>query len=111
MLVVSVSGATAQNATISSSPTGYITRGILMYEGENYNGAIDQLSHALQSPLTIDEKEQAEYFIAKSYFKKGDSNRALHCLNSLAAKHPSSFYSHDVLASIGDIYFFNNVLF
>ena len=108
MLVVAVSGATAQNATISSSPTGYITRGILMYEGENYNGAIDQLSHALQSPLSLDEKEQAEYFIAKSYFKKGDSNRALHCLNSFAAKHPSSFYSHDVLASIGDIYFFNN---
>ena len=98
----------AQNSVVNSGPDGYIKRGILMYECGNYNGTIDQLSYAQNSHLNITDKEKTDFFIAKSYYNKGESNRALCLLREFIENYPTSFQSSDALATIGDIYFYDN---
>ena len=99
-------GAMAQTAVTLSSPKGYLSRGVQMYGSGNFNGAIDQLTYLQNMPISADERESADYYIAKSYFKKGDSKKALELLNGFTVNYPVSFKTPDVYATIGDVYFF-----
>lgn len=101
------SGALAQTAILSTSSAGYLSRGILMYESGNYNGAIDQLSYTKGLSMTIQDKEKADYYIAKGYFNLGKSKTALDLLNKYLVDYPTSFNNPDVYTTIGDIYFYN----
>ena len=100
------SSAVAQSASISTSPSGYLARGEQMYNIGNYNGAIDQLTHAKGMLITDEEREQADLLIARSYFAKGDTGNALITLNRFLVDYPSSFSVPQVNAAIADLYFY-----
>lgn len=102
-----ISNAMAQTSILSTSSTGYLSRGVQMYEGGNFNGAIDQLSPIESMTATFQEKETADYYIAKCYFNLGKTETALNLLNKYLTDYPTSFKNPDVCATIGDIYFYN----
>lgn len=106
VLVATITCATAQNKTINTSSIGYLARGVQMYESGNYAGAIDQLSR-VQSMLTSEnEREQYDFYIAKSYFHIGDANTALYLLSEYLTTYPMSLNIPNVYATIGDVYFY-----
>ena len=107
LALTAASGAMAQTTIMSSSSKGYLSRGILMYESGNFNGAIDQLSHIKGTSMTFQDKEKADYYIAKGYFNLGKTSTALELLNKYLADYPTSFNNPDVQTTIGDIYFYN----
>ena len=90
----------------TSSPEGYHSRGLMMYENENYIGAIDQLSHLFMMEGGEKHGEDADFFIALSTYEHGDFN-CIEMFKKFIAKYPASIkvaYAH---AKIGDCYFFN----
>ncbi len=101
-----ITSVTAQNRIVNTSPEGYMARGIQMYECGNYGGAIDQLSHLLNMPISGNEREQADYYIAKSYFHRGEANTALYLLSRYITEYPASMNLPNVYATIGDVYFY-----
>lgn len=103
---LAVTGTMAQNIIINSDPMGYLSRGMQMYESGNYGGAIDQLSHLQGMSASKDELEQADYYIAKSYFHRGEANTALYLLSRFLIEYPASVNLPDVYAAIGDVYFY-----
>ena len=98
--------AVAQSASISTSSSGYLARGEQMYNIGNYNGAIDQFTHAKGMLIADEEREQADLLIARSYFAKGDTGNALITLNRFLVDYPSSFSVPHVNAAIADLYFY-----
>ena len=96
----------AQIEITSTSPNGYLSRGIQMYESGNYGGAIDQLTHLQNMAVSDNEREQSDYYIAKSYFQRGQVNTALYLLSRYLTDYPTSFNIPDVYATIGDVYFY-----
>lgn len=105
--IIAVHGAMAQIEVKSSNASGYLSRGVQMYEAGNYNGAIDQLCHLQTLPLSESEKEQADLYRAKSYLMKGESAKALRLLSQYVLDFPSSFNLPEVYATVGDLYFYN----
>lgn len=110
-LVISAIAATALiNATAqinSPSSEGYYSRALHMYQDKNYNGCIDQMTHLLEMNPTAQQREEADYYIAKSALAQGDVN-AVDLLNSFLENYPTSLYRNDVRKSIGDYYFIQN---
>lgn len=106
VLVATITCATAQNKTINTSSIGYLARGVQMYESGNYAGAIDQLSHLHGMLATETEREQSDFYIAKSYFHIGDANTALYLLSEYLTTYPMSLNIPNVYATIGDVYFY-----
>ena len=49
----------AQPVVTDAGPEGYLERAKLMYDSHNYVGAIDQLTHLQQLPLSADLEEEA----------------------------------------------------
>ena len=89
----------------TSSPDGYRSRGLMMYENENYIGAIDQLSHLYMTEGGEVYDEDADFYIALSTYEHGDFN-CIEMFKKFIAEHPASIkvaYAH---AKIGDCYFF-----
>ena len=77
-IVISAIAATAMvsaSAQINSPSTeGYYSRALHMYQDKNYNGCIDQMTHLLELNPTLQQREDADYYIAKSAAAKGDVN-------------------------------------
>lgn len=105
--VIAVHGAMAQTDVKSTAPIGYLSRGVQMYEAGNFNGAIDQLNYLQNMSLSASEKEKADFYIAKSYLKKGESAKALQLLSQYVLDYPTSFNLPEVYATVGDVYFYN----
>ena len=107
-LVISAIAATALiNVTAqinSPSSEGYYSRALHMYQDKNYNGCIDQMTHLLEMNPTAQQREVADYYIAKSALAQGDVN-ALDLLNLFLENYPTSLYRNDVRKSIGDYFF------
>ena len=96
LVLTAASGTLAQTAILSTTSNGYLSRGVLMYEAGNYNGAIDQLSYTKGLPTTFSEQEKVDYYIAKCYFNLGNSSKALELLNKYLVDYPTSFNNPDV---------------
>lgn len=97
----------AQNAVAHTSPDGYISRGIQMFNIGNYNGAIDQLSFAKTSQISATQAELIDFYIAESYFRKGDVRNALYTLRYFLDTYPTSFKAPLAQVLIGDVYFYH----
>ncbi len=110
-IVISAIAATAMvsaSAQINSPSTeGYYSRALHMYQDKNYNGCIDQMTHLLELNPTLQQREDADYYIAKSAAAKGDVN-AKELLELFLDNYPTSLYRMDVIMSIGDCYFSDN---
>ena len=96
----------AQPGVMSSEATGYLERGLLMYENHNYVGAIDQLGHVSQLPCDASMREQAEYYIALSRFECGDPS-SLAALHRFIAKYPASPLAMEAQMKVGNYYFYH----
>ena len=80
----------AQPALADTGAEGYLTRGKLMYEAQNYVGAIDQLSHVATLPANASLREEAEFYLALSKFERGDREKSLTALNKFVKDYPTS---------------------
>lgn len=107
VIVLFTSTASAYTEITSTSPNGYVSRAMQMYNAGNYNGTIDQLSYANRLPISTEEKELADYLTAKSYFQKGDVRNAIILLTNFVNDYPKSFRTPDAYTSLGDIYYYN----
>ena len=96
----------AQPGVMSSEATGYLERGLLMYENHNYVGAIDQLGRVSQLPCDASMREQAEYYIALSRFECGDPS-SLAALHRFIAKYPASPLAMEAQMKVGNYYFYH----
>ena len=101
--------AVAHTGITQTSPIGYLSRGIQMYENGNYEGTIDQLSHLRDMEISDGERETADFLLAKSYFNVGNSETALRLLNRFIIDYPGSYNLPAVQAAIGDVYFYNGL--
>ena len=109
-LIVSVGlalpvAAVGQPAVMNSDAQGYLERGRAMYEAHNYVGAIDQLSHMKELPVTADQEEQADLLIALSRFERGEAE-SLDALLAFLEDYPTSLKSQEAQMKIGDYYFY-----
>ena len=107
VIVLFTSTASAYTEITSTSPNGYVSRAVQMYNAGNYNGTIDQLSYANRLPISTEEKELADYLTAKSYFQKGDVRNAIILLTNFVNDYPKSFRTPDAYTSLGDMYYYN----
>lgn len=84
--------------------SGYLERGILMFEDRNYEGCIDQLSrlHALE--VTDQQAEEALFYLGLATQGLGD-DEALIMFKKFLADYPTSTRRADVMMSVGDFYF------
>lgn len=96
----------AQPALADTGAEGYLTRGKLMYEAQNYVGAIDQLSHVATLPANASLREEAEFYLALSKFERGDREKSLTALNKFVKDYPTSKHASEALMKIGDYYFY-----
>ncbi len=107
-LIISAIAATALLSATGqiNSPKndGYYDRAMFMYQDENYQGCIDQMSRLLKMNPTIQQQEVAEYFIAMSSMQQGDKN-AIKKLDEFLEKYPASLYRMNVVMAIGDCHF------
>ncbi len=101
--MTSIIGASGQ--VNSSSSQGYLSRGILMYQDDNFAGCIDQMSHLDKSSLTPQQCEDVDYFISMASASSGREN-AKHLLQSFLRDYPASPRYMDVVMAIGDMEFF-----
>ncbi len=101
------STAVAQINITSTTPKGYLSRGVQMYGMRNYDGAIDQLTHLRNLLVSASDIEEADYYIAKSYFQKGNEKKTIELLNRFLSDYPLSFRNPDVYATLGDACFYN----
>ena len=97
--------AAAQPAVIDAGAEGYLNRARLMYDSHNYVGAIDQLTHLQQLPLSADLEEQAELLMALSLFERGEG-KSLDALIDFIDAHPNSALATTAQMKIGDYYFY-----
>ncbi len=97
--------AAAQPGVMSSEATGYLERGLSMYESHNYVGAIDQLEHVGHLPSTSSMREQAEYYIALSRFERGEE-ASLMALQRFIENYPASPLAMEAQMKVGNYYFY-----
>ena len=106
VLVAAPAMVAAQPGVMSSEASGYLERGLLMYENHNYVGAIDQLGHVSQLPCDASMREQAEYYMALSRFECGDPS-SLAALHRFIAKYPASPLAMEAQMKVGNYYFYH----
>ena len=90
----------------SSSPQGYMSRGMLMHANKNMVGAIDQLAHIRMMDAGEDYRETVDLRIALTTFERGDNN-CIEMLERFIANYPTSVNVPLAWARIGDTYFYN----
>ena len=105
VLVAAPAFAVAQPGVMDSEAVGYLERGKQMYESRNYVGAIDQLEHLKQLPADASLREQADYYIALSYFERGDE-KSLMLLQQFIERYPASPLAVDAQMRVGNYYFY-----
>ena len=97
--------AVGQPEVINAGPEGYLDRARLMYESHNYVGAIDQLTHLQQLPLSADLQEEAELLMALALCERGEG-KSLDALITFIDEHPVSPLATTAQMKIGDYYFY-----
>lgn len=95
----------AQPTVMDSRAQGYLERGLLMYEGHNYVGAIDQLTQASSIGLDGLAQETADYYIALSKFERAEAG-SLDALIDFVEEYPESQYAVDAQMKIGNYHFY-----
>ena len=95
----------AQPVVTDAGPEGYLERAKLMYDSHNYVGAIDQLTHLQQLPLSADLEEEAELLMALALFERGEG-KSLDALIDFIDEHPTSPLATTAQMKIGDYYFY-----
>ncbi|MDD6026799.1 MAG: tetratricopeptide repeat protein [bacterium] len=89
----------------SSSPEGYLSRGVAMYNDKNYVGAIDQLTQLQMMPIDAKMAECAEFYIALCRYERNESQSII-ALQQYILSHPSSPNVDLAWATIGNHLFF-----
>lgn len=105
VMATAIMGAEAQ--VNSPSAQGYLSRGLMMYDDNNFTGCSDQLSHIDRNLLPSDQKETVDYYIAMSALHTGDMD-AEQLLEKFLGDYPYSTRREDVRMSIADILFTRN---
>jgi len=95
----------AQPTVMDAGAEGYLERARLMYDSHNYVGAIDQLTHLQQLPLSADREEEAELLMALALFERGEG-KSLDTLIAFIDEHPNSPLATTAQMKIGDYYFY-----
>ena len=95
----------AQPTVMNAGAEGYLERARLMYDSHNYVGAIDQLTHLQQLPLSADREEEAELLMALALFERGEG-KSLDALIAFIDEHPNSPLATTAQMKIGDYYFY-----
>ncbi len=95
----------AQPTVMDAGAEGYLERARLMYDSHNYVGAIDQLTHLQQLPLSADREEEAELLMALALFERGEG-KSLDALIAFIDEHPNSPLATTAQMKIGDYYFY-----
>lgn len=95
----------AQPTVMNAGAEGYLERARLMYDSHNYVGAIDQLTHLQQLPLSVDREEEAELLMALALFERGEG-KSLDALIAFIDEHPNSPLATTAQMKIGDYYFY-----
>ena len=95
----------AQPTVMDAGAEGYLERARLMYDSHNYVGAIDQLTHLQQLPLSADREEEAELLMALALFERGEG-KSLDALIAFIDEHPNSPLTTTAQMKIGDYYFY-----
>lgn len=90
----------------SSAPDGYATRGLLMYNDKNYQGAIDQFGFCIAQGGTPQEIETSMYYIAQSRLLSGDISQARSDFNDFLDAFPASPLRLHALLALADCDFY-----
>lgn len=98
--------AASQAGVNSTTPEGYLSRGLAMYNTGNYAGAIDQLSHIKTLTTNNDITNCADFYIALCSYERGN-RQCVDALQTFIAENPSSPLAEKAKATIGDYYFYN----
>ncbi len=107
LCMASATAISAQNAITSTGVEGFLARGIQMYDNENYNGCIDQMSEARALDISKSFAETADYYIALSKYNRGDSE-CLSLLEKFLSDYPASTLRQSVLYTIGNYHFYKD---
>ncbi len=73
----------------------FYTEGYGYYKDKEYDKALDSLEKSLSLENNEYYSDDCYYFIAHSYFKKGNSNAAREAINTLISNYPDSTYKKD----------------
>lgn len=93
-----------QNDILKTSAEGYLSRGVRMYETKNYTGCIDQLTEAKRMTVTGRLSEDADFYIALSKYRRGDSD-CLQAMLHFAEQYPVSLKSYQMWFNIGNYHY------
>ena len=91
----------------SSSPEGFHSRGILMYDNSNYMGSTDQMSHLYMMEGGEQYSEDADFYVAMSALEHGDYDYSIELFKRFVNAYPASIRVPYAWAKIGDCHFFN----
>ena len=89
----------------NSTPEGYLSRGLAMYNDKNYSGAIDQLTQLQMMPIDASMAECAQFYIALCKYERNDGE-SINALQQYIISHPSSANTDLAWATIGNHMFF-----
>lgn len=104
LLLVS-SSAIAEVSPISTTVDGYVTRGVEMFERENYLGCIDQLTFAQGMAITDKLAEKSALYIAMAEYQLGSSLKEV-LLEGFIADYPYSLNKSIAQFYLGNCYFY-----
>ena len=96
----------AQTGIATSAPQGYLSRGILMHDNQNYEGAIDQLTHLKSLPMDACIAEKRQLYVALSLARQG-SPAAPYALKQYLKEYPFSVSAPEAWMTLGNYYFFD----
>lgn len=110
LAIVCATSALASAAFAATPPTdynGYLSRAIGMYADQNYPGCIDQMKEvkAMTAPASI--YEDADYYIAMSKFRRGDTDAA-EALHKFIENYPASVRRADITLAEGSWFFYHD---
>ena len=91
----------------SPSTAGYVVRGTEMFDDNNYQGCLDQLTHVDRSSLSDAERERLDWLVAQSQFAiHGKGSRPYFI--AFLSMYPYSLHRYEALMRIGDCLFESN---
>lgn len=102
-LALALSGNSQVN---SPSPSGYVTRGELMYQDSNRQGAIDQLTSPTAKLASPQDEEESAYLTAMSLLNSGAIDEARTDLEKFVGEYPASRFRLPAKMAIADCYFY-----
>jgi tetratricopeptide (TPR) repeat protein len=94
----------AQNSVYNTQPDLLFNQGKEMFLGGNWNGAVDMLQKFSKESRDKQLKEEADYMIAVSSFRKGNEHSDL-IMKEFLEKHPETVHINHVNFLIASYYF------